>query len=336
MFSIYGKQLGAAGSCVRDAGSFLPDGPNSREQLAAIERTLPVSLCGVQVLIDEEPVPLIYVQEKQINFVVPVSRSFGDRVMLRVVRDGIGSIPVAVKFGPDRIWLYQDQQAQTGMPVWIRLYQLSDSKLPVELPFGIPRFWPRDCPQIELKYGGVLLAPLETKNRLRMLSYSGPPCPAPAMPDRQSLAGRFPLHLRYRMDRPGTYYARYLPGSGVFGGVAAATDWTPVELKPGSAVQRREWLLRKRRSAPTDRESLLYDFLPSIFGYGDPETLRIGLPYLYHSDPSVRGAAAEYLRNYHSASELIPALENIEQQRGRNRILEQLLIDLGAKTATRR
>src|SRR5690349_22165057 len=126
MFSIYGSHLGPASSCVRDAGSFLPDGPNSPEQLAAVERALPVSLCGVQVLIDEEPVPLIYVHEKQINFVVPVSRSFGDRVMLRVVRDGTGSIPVAVKFGPDRIWLYQDQQAQTGMPAWIRLYQLSD------------------------------------------------------------------------------------------------------------------------------------------------------------------------------------------------------------------
>src|SRR2546421_1798383 len=160
MFSIYGKNLGPAQSCVRDAGPFRPDGPNTPEELAIVEQTLPLALCGVRVLMDEEPVRLIYVHEKQINFVV---------------------------------------------------------------------------------------------------------------------AGRIPLHLRYRMDRPGTYFARYVPGSGVFASrpTTTETEWTPVVVKAGSDQQRRTWLTEKRRSAPTDREALLYDFLPSIFGYGDPDALQI-------------------------------------------------------------
>jgi hypothetical protein len=340
MFSIYGKYLGPADSCVRDAGPFRPDGPNSAEEIAQVERTLPSALCGVQVLIDEEPVPLIYVDEKQINFVVPGSRKFGNKVMLRVLRGGMSSVPVALKFGPDQMWLYQEQRTSTGMPVWVRLYRLAESKIPIELPFLFPLLGSVECPHIEVKFNGTLLPELKPRTPLRRVHYSGPPCPAPPVPDRQSLAGRIPLHLRFRMDHPGVYFARYVPGSGLPGlptstPTTAATDWSPIELNAGSPEQRQKWLAEKTKSIPLDRESIVYDFLPSIFGYGDAEALEVGLKLLYNADQYVANSAAGYLRDYYPASELIPALQHLQQRRGRNQIVQQLLSDIGSNPAER-
>lgn len=338
MFSIYGTNLGPVDSCVRDAGPFRPEGPNPPEQLAVVERTLPMNLCGVVVLLDERPVPLIYVSEKQINFVVPGSRSFGNKVIMRVVRVGVRSIPVTVKFGPDPMWLYQDDKpAYTGMPVWVRLYRMSEAKVPVELPFGIPFISGPNCPRIEVKFNGDVLSPRQRKTPLTRVRYSGPPCPAPAVPDRQLLAGRIPLHLLYRFDRPGTYFARYVPGSNVFGlpATTAETDWTPIEVKAGNPAQRRKWLREKRLSPPTDREELVYDFLPSIFGYGDPEALQIGLAYVYNPDMTVSGWAGVYLRDYHAASEFIPLLKKLKGERGSNEVVDRLLTDLGESGARR-
>ena len=338
MFTIYGKNLGPEQSCVRNAGPFLPDGPNTPEQLAEVERVLPIQLCGVRVLLDDEPAPLIYVSVGQINFVVPGSRQFGEKAIIRVVRTGASSIPVSLKFGPDRMSLYQEEAAYAGMPVWVRLYNVSDGRRPVELPFGIPLMWPSaKCPHIEVKFNDAPLPELTIKIPPRQLAYSGPACPSPQVPDRQTLAGRIPLHLRYRMDRPGTYFARYEPGSGFSGTkpTTAETQWTTVEVKPGTAEQRRKWLLAQAASAPTDREGLLYDFLPSIFGYGDSAALDIALRYLYHPDEWVSAATAGYLRDYYAASELIPALHRIEQQRGTNRNVDRLLSDLGEKPTKR-
>jgi hypothetical protein len=103
----------------------------------------------------------------------------------------------------------------------------------------------------------------------------------------------------------------------------------------GTAEQRRLWLRQMRRSAPTDRESLLYDFLPSIFGYGDSEALEIGLEYLYNADAQVVRSAAGYLRDYYAASELIPALRKVEEQRGTSTAVEQRLVDVGDKAPGR-
>ena len=338
MFTIYGKYLGPENSCVRNAGPFRPDGPNSAEELAEVERTLPLSLCSVQVLLDEEPVPLIYAHEKQINFVVPNSRNFGYQVMIRVTRGGLSSIPVALKFGPDRMLLYQDQPTFTGMPVWVRLYRLAESKIPVELGFGIPLFRSAECPHIEVQFNSKPLTERTPRNTRRINGhFTGPTCPAPPVPDRQSLAGRIPLHLRYGMDHPGTYFARYVPGS-AFGRSSpntAPTDWIPIELKAGTSEQRQQWLMDKMKSAPTDRESIMYDLLPSIFGYGDAAALNTGLKFLYNQDPDVANAAAGYLRDYYSASQLIPALQRLQQQRGTNPILTQLLKDLDAKPTER-
>ena len=102
----------------------------------------------------------------------------------------------------------------------------------------------------------------------------------------------------------------------------------PNRTKPGTKEQRRKWLLAQSRAAPSDREQLLYEFLPSIFGYGDPEALILALDYLYSKDISLGSATAGYLRSYYSASELIPVLRRAQQTRGKNHSLEQLLDDI--------
>jgi hypothetical protein len=336
MFTIYGKHLGPADPCVRDTGPFRPDGPNSAEVLGQVERTLPVALCGVQVLMDEQPVPLIYVHEQQIDFVVPGFRPFGKKVMVRVVRGALSSIPVALKFGPDAMSLYQDEPAYAGMAVWVRLYKLAETKTPVELPFGISLFWSPECPSIEIKYDGVPLPKRRSQNTPRRIAYSGPPCPTLPLPDRRSLAGRIPLHLWYDLQRPGTYFARYVPGSGLYGAkLTAETEWTRIEVKAASLEDRRKWISEKAASAPTDVESLLYEFLPSIFGYSDAEALEIGLPYLYHQHASVAHSTAGYLRNYYAASTLVPALQRLERQRGKNQIVSDLLGEIGVHPVER-
>ena len=334
MATIYGKDLGPEELCVRAAGPFHPEGGNTSEELEEVARILPIQLCGVRVLIDEEPAPLIYVYRSQINFVVPASRSRGEKVMLRVVRTGVSSIPVSLKYGPDRMSLVQQQATYTGMPVWVRLYNVSEGKQPVELPLGLSLIWSSEkCPHIEVKYQGAPLPELKMENPPRSIRFSGNICSSPPVPDRQSLAGRIPLHLRYRMDRPGTYFARYVPGSGMFGMKVktAETQWTPVAVKPGTTEQRRKWLHEQAASAPKDRETLLYDFLPSIFGYGDAPTLQIALPYLYDRDASVSAATASYLRDYYPTAALTEALHGIEQRRGANGTVDQLLRDIGAK-----
>jgi hypothetical protein len=180
------------------------------------------------------------------------------------------------------------------MPVWVRLYRLAESKIPVELPFGIPLFWSAECPHIEVKLNGILLPELKPMNPRRRIAYSGPPCPSPLVPDRQSLAGRIPLHLRYRMESPGVYFARYVPGSGLPGSTptTAATDWTPIELKAGTPEQRQKWLAETTKSMPVDRETIVYDFFPSIFGYGLSDSCTTKIKAWRTLPPDTYGIAA--------------------------------------------
>jgi len=331
VYSIYGKNLGPEEPCVRDANGFRPQGPNSAEAYEALWESLPRELCGVSVVIDEEPVPLIYVQARQVNFLTPRGRPTQNKVSLRLIYRGVSGIPVWLKFGPDRVGVWQQVEAFAGMPVWVRVASLTEPGRPIELMFGIGWIGPEKlCPHLEVEYNGVPLPERQSQNPPRQFVYSGPPCPAPQTPDRQSLAGRIPLHLRYAFDQPGFYRVRYVPGAAELRDTTAASEWSVIQVKAATAEQRTRWLRERAAAAPTDREGLIYDFLPSIFGYGDAATLRIGLEYLYHRDPTVAGTAAQYLRNYHPRAALLVGLQEIVQRRGRNAVVDGLLKDLGA------
>jgi hypothetical protein len=119
-------------------------------------------------------------------------------------------------------------------------------------------------------------------------------------PVRATHPARLPLHLQYRFDQPGLYEVRYTamaeqdmfpPGPTVW------TAWTPIEIQPGSPESRASWLAEMGAHAPTDKVEALTDFLPSILGIPDAESLRLLGPYLYHPDELVRryaGAALTY------------------------------------------
>ena len=73
--------------------------------------------------------------------------------------------------------------------------------------------------------------------------------------------------------------------------VASVIDWTKIEILPADTSERERWLADKVANAPTDTADLLADFLPSVLGSPDDETLRILLPYLDHPDRLVRDYA---------------------------------------------
>ena len=119
-------------------------------------------------------------------------------------------------------------------------------------------------------------------------------------PIRAAHPARLPLHLRYRFDRPGVYEVRYTANMEQFTsprGPIVWTAWTPIEIQPGSPESRARWLAEMSAHAPTDTLAALTDFLPSILGIPDSESLRLLGPYLYHPDKRVRryaGAALTY------------------------------------------
>jgi hypothetical protein len=57
---------------------------------------------------------------------------------------------------------------------------------------------------------------------------------------------------------------------------------------PADGAAHKRWLADKLAHAPTDAADLVTDFLPSILGNPDNETLDILRPYLYHPDRLVR------------------------------------------------
>lgn len=312
IYSIYGQHLGPEQGCDRDVGGYKPQGPNPPGEYDRLVKTLPTSLCDVMILLDEEPVPLIYVQARQINFLVLRAVKPRDKVMLRLVYRGMSTIPVALKFGPDRIVVSQVGEAFVGMPIWVRVWNASEPRRPVQLrvlqfdSFG-------DCPYLEVEFEGVRVPERGSMNPRRQFD-SGRPCPASSPPDRESLRGRAPLHLLYKIERAGIYRVRYVPGriatltSGpalrVPARAEAPSEWAIIVVKPGTAAKRATWFAARVAAAPTDQEQLVYDFLPSIFGYGDAEALRIGLKYLNNPDPVVAGWAAAFLREYYPAATL--------------------------------
>ncbi len=78
---------------------------------------------------------------------------------------------------------------------------------------------------------------------------------------------------------------------------ATWTEWTPIEIQPGSPEARANWLAEMKTHPTADAIVALTDFLPNLLAVPNPETLQLLGPYLYHSDREVRryaGAALNY------------------------------------------
>ena len=175
------------------------------------------------------------------------------------------------------------------MPIWLKLNMPYYRESGIRYPFMI---FPASfgCYEVEVRREGVLLPRFDfSKQAFGGITISGPACGSIGFATVPHFKGRLPLHLQYRFDQPGTYEVR-LVRRPQFGPepVSEVVSWTQVEILPADAAARKRWLADKVAHAPTDAADLLTDFLPSILGYQDDETLQILRPYLYHPDRIVR------------------------------------------------
>jgi hypothetical protein len=286
LISIYGNNLGPEHGCVGQADTRRTETPNPARPW---QNTLiyPAELCGVQVFLGDLAAGLLYVQDKQINFKVPLDAATDGAAELRVVYQGQTNSLVRVPLGLETATLSVDGSARVGGPVWIKIdmpYGWNDIQYPlgfVPLDFG--------CNQIEVRQNGVLLpripvrpAPIMFNGNLCGNGFGGHP---------PQHTGRLPVHLQYRFEKPGTYEVRYTLRSGIFGPgdrqVLFQSVWTRIEVLSAEA--------RPRQIPPVDPAEILSDYLPSVLGFSDAAGLEAALGYLYDSNELVRRYAESAL-----------------------------------------
>jgi hypothetical protein len=216
-------------------------------------------------------------------------------MLLRIL--AISALAAAACFGqPFAISL--ERPAAVGLPVWLKIP--ASNRVETFYPFwlGLPASF--GCKQVEVRRNGKMLpeiANLADQNKSSGLMFvEGNPCGSVlhdliSDPARATHPARLPLHLQYRFDQPGVYEVRFTAQSeqDTFPpGAAVWTAWTPIEIQPGSPESRARWLTEMSAHAPPDTVEALTDFLPSILGVPDAESLRLLGPYFYHSNELVR------------------------------------------------
>ncbi len=280
--SIYGHNLGTTGG-----GCAAPRPP------------FPQEICGTQVLIGDQPAELMFVSEKQINFIVPADITEGGRADLRVVWKGESSAPVSMAVGYRTTKVYLDQPAYTDMPVWLRVdlpYESGTFGYPFILgPAGF------GCNVVEVRKDGKPLPLLPGSDWARHgVTFVGNMCGSYGRSSDPYSDGRLPLHLLYRFDVPGTYEVRYTMQARPWGSqqeaqVRTRSEWTTIEVLPARTGQREAWLESLRQNPPIDAGKLMTDVLPSLLGNPDQSSFEILRGYLDHPDPSVRKYATNGL-----------------------------------------
>jgi hypothetical protein len=294
IFSIFGNDLGPGTGCVSDHDE---------------KGIYPKALCQTQVLVGGVAAELLWVQAGQINFRVPQQTPVQGTADMVVVYQSRSSKPVAMPLGIESPTLSLEGPARIGMPIWLKLNMPYYRESGIRYPFMIlPASF--GCYEVEVRREGVLQPRFADfgKQAVGGIAISGPPCGSIGFSSVPHFKGRLPLHLQYRFDRPGTYEVRLLRRP-QFGPepVSEVVSWTQVEILPADAPARKQWLADKAAHAPTDAADLLTDFLPSILGNPDDETLGILRPYLYHRDRTVREYAM-YGLTYWPDSEVGPKL----------------------------
>ena len=280
----------APGIIVTIYGERLASGPCSEIKPAA--GVYPGAACQTVVLAGDKPAQLMFVSTNQINLKLPDDLP-GDGVLsLRVVREGVSSPPVTVRF-MTRPVIALAEQAYVGLPVWLAI----DLPHPLGHQVLYPVFWdPLDFGSsvIEVRKQGrtVPERPLELQPTILRGETFGI-MPGFVSPANRALRGRLPLHLRYRLDDPGVYEVRY---SLVYKETEAGQEvtrelrsvWTEITVLPSSPEQRDAWLERIEREAPVDAGDLLCGFLPSLLVQRSARTFAILSRYFDHPNARVR------------------------------------------------
>ncbi len=295
LVSIYGEHLGPLTSCKGERRPGTWD--------------FPTGLCKTQVLLRDVPVGLLYVHEKQINFMVPENFPEGP-ADIRVVYQGTLSQPVSLEV---RV-LSLDEPAYVHMPVWIRVELNYVPGVSIQYPCtDLPwEFTPWGSAENELRVrrNGNLLPKIALPTPSGIRSGAGCWIPGPRQSENER---RIPLHLWYRFDEPGVYevqYTAYREAGPNRGEVLYQSTWTKIEVFPFAVAQRQEWLRMRKESAPTDAPELLSDFLPSILAYADEQVFSILLQYIHHPDHSVQEYVTNSLRGYYP-DKAIPGAETV-------------------------
>jgi hypothetical protein len=292
IFSIFGDNLGPSTGCATDHDE---------------KGVYPKTLCQTQVLVGGVAAELLWVQTGQINFRVPEQTPVQGTADMVVVYQGRSSKPVAMPLGILSPTLSLESPARIGMPIWLKLNMPYYRESGIRYPFMIlPASF--GCYAVEVRREGVLLPRFTDfgKQAFGGMAISGPLCGSIGFSSVPHFKGRLPLHLQYRFNQPGTYEVRVSMGR-QFGNepTSEVVPWTKVEILPADNAARKRWLADKVAHAPTDAADLVSDFLPSILGYTDGDTLQILHPYLYHPDSTVREYAM-YGLTYWPDSEVGP------------------------------
>jgi len=192
-----------------------------------------------------------------------------------------------------------ERPAAVGLPVWLKIPSSNRAETFYPFLLGLPVDF--GCKQVEVRRNGQMLPEIanfaDQSKSSGIMGSTGNPCGSVLSDRVLGLVGshspRLPLHLRYRFDQPGVYEVRYAEKLEQ----SVWTEWTPIEIQPGSPESRATWLTEMSAHAPTDTVEALTDFLPSILGIPDPDSLQLLGPYLYHPDRRVRryaGVALTY------------------------------------------
>ena len=290
LVSIYGNYLGPSTACQGQADTLHRQTPSPLRPQQTFSDTLiyPTSLCDTQVFVSDVPAGLLYVQERQINFQVPQAVAIEGSTEVRVVYRGQSAIVSGLRLGLELAVLSLERPAAVGMPVWLKV-SMPEWKESVRYPFDIHPAGFR-CQEVEVKRNGTLLPRSATlvSQSINGISGSGNPCGFLGLPAESRHLGRIPLHLQYRFDQPGAYEVRFAMRGVPQMPPIATSDWTAIEILPANPDERKRWLTRIGREAPTGVVDLLTDFLPDILGNPDDQSLQLLLEYLYHSDALVR------------------------------------------------
>jgi hypothetical protein len=293
MLSIFGNNLGPSRGCRGDH-----DGNGIYQK----------DLCDTQVLVGGIPSGLLWVQTGQINFQVPEETPTQGTTDLAVVYQGRRSRVVAMPLGVEIPTLSLDSPARVGMPVWLKVKMPYDRESDIRYPFDV---FPAGfgCNEVEVRRNGVMLSRIAdvSKQAFGGITMIGNPCGGIASATQPNFRSRLPLHLQYRFDRPGTYEVRLRMPPNWRDRVPTVTPWTKIEILPADPGARERWLAATNAQAPTSTGDLLADFLPSILGNPDEETLQLLRPYLYHPDRLVRDYAM-YGLTYWPDAQVAPKL----------------------------
>ncbi len=320
LISVYGSYLGPDQSCQAHADLDLRETPSPLRPDVRGNNLLvfPKELCGVRVLVGGEPAGLLYVHRDQINFKVPQSVPMEGTVGLQIVYGNQASPVVQIEAGLAPVRLILPEPAFTNMPIWVQVKIPPNRAWPIRYPYPLG---PSDigCNELQVRKDGRLLE----KNPAAHFNggvFAGMMCGSSSLGDRYQ--DRLPLHMLYRIEEPGAYEVRLNMGHTLAWNRALTdteidiqSEWTPLRVEAATENQRRAWLTELTRNPPVAPEDLIADYLPSILGVPDEQSLEAVIAQLYHLHPRVGQFAAKGL-DFWPLTQALEAVQRTVERRG--------------------